>query len=73
MRSVNLLGRIRRLETRFNDNTGLVPHSEEWFAYWEDIVARYLAGEVPQHRGKIPLEVTDRLIERADREEGLIA
>ena len=46
MRSANLLARIRKLETRFNDNTGLVPHSEEWFAYWENIIARYIAGEI---------------------------
>ena len=71
MRSVNLLARIRRLETRFNDNTGLVPHSEEWFTFWEGIIGRYLTGEQPAHRGNIPLEVVDRLIERADQEAAL--
>ena len=71
MRSVNLLARIRRLEARFNDFTGLVPHSEEWFTYWEDIIDRYLAGEEPEHSGNVPLEVVDRMIERADREEAL--
>ena len=71
MRSVNLLARIRRLEACFNDFTGLVPHSEEWFTYWEDIIDRYLAGEQPSHRGNIPLEVVGRLIERADQEAAL--
>ena len=72
MRTVNLLARIRRLETRFNDNTGFVPHSEEWFTYWEGIIGRYLTGEEPEHRGNVPLEVVDRLIERAEREQGLL-
>ena len=71
MRSVNLRARIRSLETRFNDNTGLVPHSEEWFTYWEGIIGRYITGEEPEHRGNVPPEVVDRMIERAHREEAL--
>ena len=66
----NLQNRLRRLETRFTDNTGLAPHSEQWFAYWEDIIDRLLAGEEPVFYGRIPIEVTDRMIERADREDG---
>ena len=49
-----------------------MPRSEQWFAYWEGILDRYLAGENPAHPGRMPLEVVDRLIERADREMGLI-
>ena len=61
--------RLRQLETRLTDLTGLAPHSEPWFAYWEEIIDRYLAGEQPEHRGRIPLEVVDRMIERAEKEE----
>jgi len=68
----NLLQRVRKLETRLKEASGLVPHSEQWFAYWEGILDRYLAGENPAHPGRVPLEVVDRLIERADREMGLI-
>ena len=64
--------RLRKLESRLTDTTGLAPYSEPWFAYWENILAQYLAGENPQHPGKVPLVVADRLIERADREMGLI-
>lgn len=55
------------------DVTGLAPHSEPWFAYWEDIIDRLIAGEEPTFRGRIPLEVVDRLVERADRQVGLLA
>ncbi len=33
----NLLQRVRKLETRLNEASGLVPHSEQWFTYWERI------------------------------------
>ena len=71
--AASLLGRIQRLETRLADGTGLVPQSEGWFAYWENILDRLLAGEEPVFHGPIPLDVTDRLIANADREDGLIA
>lgn len=66
MRSI--ANRVKRLEMRLTDPTGLVPHSEAWFGHWEGILDRYLAGENPAHPGRIPLEVVDRLAECADRE-----
>jgi len=63
-----ILRRLRQLENRLTDSTGLAPHSEAWFAYWEDIIDRLLAGEEPAFRGPIPIEVTDRMIERAEKE-----
>jgi hypothetical protein len=50
------------------DSTGLVPHSEVWFAYWTDLLDRNLNGE-PIECARFPIEVIDRLIEMADREE----
>jgi hypothetical protein len=64
--------RLGRLEARLTDATRLVPRSEEWFTYWECILHRLLAGEDPVIHGRFPLEVIYRLIERADREAGLI-
>ena len=64
--------RLQVLETRLTDSTGLAPHSEPWFAYWEEIIDRYIAGGQPEHRGRIPLEVVDRMIELADRSDGLL-
>ena len=68
----NLLQRIRRLESRLTDTTGLAPYSEPWFAYWEDIFDRLMAGENPTYPGNFPLAVADRMIEQADRADGLI-
>jgi hypothetical protein len=60
----NLLGRLQKLEARLTDATGLVPHSEAWFSYYEDQCERFAAGEdVPF----IPLAVIDRIVEEGDR------
>ena len=67
-----LAQRLRRLESRLTESGGLAPYSAEWFAYWEDIFARWMAGEDPIFSGRFPLAVTDRIIERADRADGLI-
>lgn len=68
----NLLRRIEKLETRLMAAGGPVRDSEEWFAYWEDIIERYVDGQQPAFQGRIPLAVVDRLIERADRADGLL-
>jgi hypothetical protein len=60
----NLLGRLQKLEARLTDVTGLVPHSEAWFAYYEDQCDRFGAGEEVPY---IPLAVIDRIMEEADR------
>jgi hypothetical protein len=31
-----LARRVRKLESSLTDASGLVPHSEAWFAFWED-------------------------------------
>lgn len=63
-----IANRVKRLETRLTDATGFAPHSEAWFTYWEGILDRYLAGETPAHPGRIPLEVVDRMVLRAEEE-----
>jgi len=61
----NLVRRLQKLERRLTD-ASLVPHSEAWFAYYEDQCDRFAAGEdVPS----IPLAVIDRIVEEGDRAE----
>jgi hypothetical protein len=60
--------RVRKLETRLVDATGLIPHSEPWFAFYTDKITRSFDGEdIGDIR--IPIEALDRLVERADRED----
>jgi hypothetical protein len=60
--------RLQKLETRSTDAIGLVPHSEGWFAYWEDKLVRSMDGEEVDMRG-FTLAVIDRIIEKGDRAE----
>ena len=57
--------RIGKLESRNFDATGLKPHSEAWFAFWEGKLERLMAGENIGNV-RIPLDVTDRMIAEAD-------
>ena len=58
----NLLRRLRRLEARLTDSSGLVPQSEKWLAYWAHRIERLLGGEAPGETGRIPLEAVDALV-----------
>jgi hypothetical protein len=69
-----LLQRIRKLEARSTGYNGLVPETEEWFAYWEKIFHDWTdallldPSAVPAHpfpRG-VALAITDRIIAQAD-------
>ena len=62
----NLSRRLSRLEGQRFDVTGLVPHSDAWFAFYESQFGRLMAGE---DVGYIPLAVIDRAVEAADRAE----
>lgn len=52
----NLLRRLRKLESRLTDATGLVPRSEAWRNYWKRKLAQYLSEE-----GGIPMEAVDAI------------
>jgi len=41
----NLERRIRKLEARGNDPSGLIPHSSQRVEYWDRQVQRYVDGE----------------------------
>jgi hypothetical protein len=62
----NLVRRLQKLEGRLTDTAGLVPHSDAWFAFYEDQFARWKVGE---EFPCIPLAVIDRIVEGADHEE----
>ena len=70
----NLLRRLRKLETRLTDDSGLRPHSEAWLDYWSHRIDRLLGGEAQRETGRIPLEAIDALVAgaaaEANREEG---
>jgi len=77
----NLLQRIRKLESRLTHDSALVPHSEEWFVHWVNVYSEWAealdrsesTGETPPVFPEgITLAVIDRIIERADRADGLI-
>jgi len=58
----NLLRRVRKLETRRTDNSGLAPQSEAWLDYWERRIERLLGGESQRETGRIPLEAVDAIV-----------
>lgn len=63
----NLVRRLRKLEQQTpTDATGLVPHSQAWFAYYEDQFAQWKFG---QEFPYIPLAAIDHMLEEADRAE----
>jgi hypothetical protein len=62
----NLARRLRKLESARFDSSGLVPHSDEWFAYYGDIFDREMRGEKPEYN-TFPIEVFDHFVEAADR------
>jgi len=64
----NLVRRVQNLEGRLTDATGLVPHSDAWFAFWEDKLDRSMNGEDVDMKG-FTLAVIDRIVEAGDRAE----
>jgi hypothetical protein len=60
--------RLPKLEGRLTDTTGLVPHSDAWFAFWEDKLDRSMNGEDVDMKG-FTLAVIDRIVERGDSAE----
>ncbi len=64
--------RLRKLEERITDRTGLVPRSEAWFRYWGEKLDQFLeSGEEDALRG-ISLAVIDALMEQDDARIGTL-
>ena len=65
---MNFSRRLLTLERARVDASALTPHSDAWFAFYEDKFLRLMEGENIGNI-RIPLAVTDRMIAAADREE----
>jgi len=63
---MRFLSRLQKLENHFLEISGLVPHSQEWFAHWGRKIDQLLAGENPDLRG-MPLAVVDAIIEAGEK------
>jgi hypothetical protein len=57
--------RLRKLEARLTDRSGLVPHTKRWFDHWLTRLEKLVNGERPDE--SIPIEFCDALIAAADR------
>jgi len=64
----NLNRRLKKLEELMTDDSGLVPGSARWMAYWTERVDKILAGDDEVKGCQIPLEVWDAIMQRADSE-----
>ena len=51
--------RVKRLEARLTDDSGLRPHSAEWLDHWLEKLRLIAEGGEPGEPGSIPLEVWD--------------
>ena len=58
----SLLRRVRKLETRLTDVSGLAPRSEAWLDYWKRRLERLLDGVGQRETGRIPLEAVDAIV-----------
>jgi hypothetical protein len=64
----NLNRRLKKLEELMTDDSGLVPGSARWMAYWTERVDKILAGDDEVKGCQIPLEVWDAIMQRPDSE-----
>ena len=62
-------GRLRKLEARLTDRSGLVPHTKAWWDYWMLRVDRLITGEEAGKPGCMPLEVCDAIVTSRPRSE----
>jgi len=68
--ALRIQSRLRRLETRLSDGSGLRPRSPEWLEHWARRLNAILRGEEAGLPGCIPLDVWDA-IGTADAAEGV--
>jgi hypothetical protein len=61
----NLLKRVRNLEVRLTDISGLVPNTDQWLDYWAERLDQLLHGGNSANGGRIPIEALDAICRRA--------
>jgi hypothetical protein len=62
----NLQRRLQKLEALLTDGADLVPGSPGWWAYWNERLHNFIAGEGDLKDGKVPLEVIRAYIQAAE-------
>jgi len=67
----NILRRLRKLETRLTDLSGLVPHSEAGLDYWGHRIEQLLDGVGQRETARIPLEAVDAIVAASTAREEL--
>ncbi len=63
----NLQRRLRKLEARLTDSSGLIPNSQAWLDYWHVKAARILDGHDPD---KIPIAYIDAIVAAGAKHDG---
>jgi hypothetical protein len=63
----NLRRRLRKLESRLTDSSGLIPNSQAWLNYWHVKAARILDGLDPD---KIPIAYLDAILAAGRKHDG---
>ena len=66
----NLRRRLRKLESRLTDSSGLIPNSQAWLDYWLPKVDRIVSGEDGDTSERIPIAVIDAIIAAGDKHDG---
>ena len=64
----NLHRRLKKLEALVTDDTGLVPDSPRWWAYWTERLEKFIARDEDAKHYKIPLAVIRAHIQAAESE-----
>ena len=65
----NLQRRLRKLETKLTDRSGFVPHSKEWFRYWNGQMDIFLSGRDENAMDGMTLEVIDAIVAAGEEAE----
>ena len=58
--------RLKKLEAVMTDDSGFVPESARWIAYWAERFDKIIAGDYDVKGCLIPLEVFDAIIKAAN-------
>jgi hypothetical protein len=61
----NVLQRLRKLESRMTDRSGLTPHSEAWFAHWSEKMDQFLTKRDSTAVNGMPLAYIDAIIAKS--------
>ena len=63
----NIRKRQQKLETKWTDASGFVPHSPRWLNYWREILSKRRSGDRTLNLPRIPIDAF-RAILSADKE-----